>query len=207
MAKFINNLTLVVAMLAAQSCDATSHIDRAACPSKSADDYYFANNAFNQTDKRSDQFIRHRYSKHLSAMGEPSISCGQPGDAYRFTWLRTFHHPVVVRVSGMGNHAIVQAVELDGAGGYEPGKVLRRIEKTLSAGEFEKLKSSFSTAEFGSMLTSEKREGLDGSEWIVEMSDNGKYHLVVRWSPDTGPIRDIGSRFLALTGWTFDEVY
>ena len=207
MTKLLSNLILITAMLAAQSCAATSPTDRAACPTKSADDYYFASNAIDQTDKRSDMFVRHWYSKHLAAMGEPSISCGQPGEVYRFTWLRTFHHPVVVRANDKGNHAIVQAIELDGAGGYEPGRVLRRTEKTLSIDELKELKSVFSDGHFGSMPTSEERDGLDGSEWIVETSDKGKYHLVVRWSPDSGPIRDIGSRFLSLTGWTFDEVY
>ena len=207
MAKFHSNLILITAMLAAQSCVAKSPTDRAECPSKSAADYYFASNALDQTDKRSDEFARHWYSKHLTAMGEPSISCGQPGDVYRFTWLRTFHHPVAVRVTDKGSHAIVQAIELDGAGGYEPGKVLRRIEKRLSSDQFEELISNFSKAKFALMPTSEERIGLDGSEWIVEASDKGKYHLVVRWSPDSGPIRDIGDRFLALTGWKFDEVY
>ncbi len=77
----------------------------------------------------------------------------------------------------------------------------------LSADQIEELKSALSKARFGSMATSEERDGLDGSEWIIEASDQGKYHLVVRWSPDDGPIRDIGARFLALSGWTFDEVY
>ncbi|MDR6841542.1 hypothetical protein [Pseudoxanthomonas sacheonensis] len=207
MTKLLSYLTLITVMLVAQACAATSPTDRAACPRKSADDYYFANSALNQTDERSDAFVRHWYSKHLTAMGEPSLSCGQPGHVYRFTWLRTFHHPVVVRVIDKGSHAVVQAIELDGAGGYEPGKVLRRFEKTLSVDQLQELKNAFSEAQFGSMPTSEERNGLDGSEWIVEVSDTGKYHVVVRWSPDNGPIRDIGSRFLALTGWTFDEVY
>ncbi len=207
MAKLPSNLILIIAMLAAQSCAATSSTDRAVCPSRTADDYYFARSTIDQTDKRSDKFVRRWYSKHLIAMAEPSISCGRPGHVLRFTWLRTFHHPVVVKVTYKGSNALVQAVELDGAGGYEPGKVLRRTEKTLSVDALKDLKKAFTEGEFDSITASEKRNGLDGSEWIVEASDKGKYHMVVRWSPDNGPIRDIGSRFLALTGWTFDEVY
>jgi hypothetical protein len=46
-----------------------------------------------------DTFINQWYSKMLFALGEPVVS-NYHGDKeiYRFTWLRTFHHPVSVRL-------------------------------------------------------------------------------------------------------------
>ena len=207
MIKIIVYLLLVTASLTTMSCAAQEDASPTACPSRSADNYYFSPGALDPTNERSDAFVRDWYSKHLSAMDEPSISCGSPGEVYRFTWLRTFHHPVAVRITNHGTRVILQAIELDGAGGYEPGKVLRRTQKTLSVKEFENLTSAFSQAKFDLIPTDEKRDGLDGAEWIVETSSNDIYHLVVRWSPNSGPIREIGSRFLTLTGWKFDEVY
>jgi hypothetical protein len=41
------------------------------------------------------------YSKHLKALQEPSLwnlSGTQKSETYRFLWLRTFHHPISVRL-------------------------------------------------------------------------------------------------------------
>ena len=38
----------------------------------------------------------------------------------------------------------------------------------------------------------EKDAGLDGSQWIIEGIQNGRYHIEDKWSPETGPIRDLG---------------
>jgi hypothetical protein len=34
--------------------------------------------------------------------------------------------------------------------------------------------------------------GPDGSQWIIEGTKDGKYHVVDRWSPKGGPIRTLG---------------
>src|SRR5580704_15030869 len=42
------------------------------------------------------------YAKHLRAMREPSISAASKDEslvAYRFLWLRTFHHPIAIRLT------------------------------------------------------------------------------------------------------------
>jgi len=46
----------------------------------------------------SDLFVRKWYSKHLVAMGEPSLSWGvlEDPETYRFLWLRTWQNPVAV---------------------------------------------------------------------------------------------------------------
>jgi hypothetical protein len=47
-----------------------------------------------------DAFIREWFSKHLTAMAEPPLPhlAASGLEVYRFLYLRSFHHPVMVRV-------------------------------------------------------------------------------------------------------------
>jgi hypothetical protein len=156
------------------------------------------------------------YSRHLRAAGEPSLfeapRSPRPAGAatYRFTWLRTFHHPVVIRVEvERGRRARLVAKELSGHGGYDPGEITRHVERKLSPDEARRLGSVLAATR---LLTWPARDchgllGLDGSQWIVEARDRTGYHLVDRWSPEGGPIREVGELMLRLTGWQYGEVY
>ena len=64
-----------------------------------------------------DSFRSEWYSSHLRAMSEPILAAPTTTRTYRFTWLRSFHHPIAIRiVSGPGQPKVI-AVELNGAGG------------------------------------------------------------------------------------------
>jgi hypothetical protein len=74
-------------------------------------------------------FVQCWYSEQLRAMEEPSLfslSVAATDTIVRLTWLRTFHHGISVRVARGRDRISVAAVELDGAGGYAPGKPHRR---------------------------------------------------------------------------------
>jgi hypothetical protein len=177
------------------------------CPSKNSSSYYFPQGTLASQNAQIDELNRSWYSKHLSAMREPSLSCGSTGLTYRFTWLRTYHHPVVIRVVDSGTKGSLLAVELDGAGGYEPGKLKHRKELALSDNQLLELKNLFTSTSFWTLPTPKENSGMDGSEWIIEVADNGRYHVVVRWTPTTGAARDIGMRFLHLAKWKLNDVY
>jgi hypothetical protein len=34
--------------------------------------------------------------------------------------------------------------------------------------------------------------GCDGADWILEAVKDGRYKLVIRWSPRNGPVRTLG---------------
>ena len=53
----------------------------------------------------------------------------------------------------------------------------------------------------------ENSVGVDGAQWIVEGVRNGKYHLVDRWSPDTGAFREAALLLLQWTDLPIDEIY
>jgi hypothetical protein len=154
-----------------------------------------------------EEFTAAWYSKHLRAMREPPLACAARGEVYRFTWLRTFHHPVSVRIDvGEGQEsARITAVELDGAGGYGPGKEHRRTVITLNRTGVRRLLDRLQAANFWSLDSHEESRGFDGAEWILEGSNEKGYRLVTRWSPDDGEVRDLGLYFLRLTDWSFPK--
>jgi hypothetical protein len=66
-----------------------------------------------------DDFRREWYTEHLAAMSEPALMAG-PGETYRFLWLRSFHHPIAIRLSCTNGTCQLAAVRTGGKGGYEP---------------------------------------------------------------------------------------
>jgi hypothetical protein len=154
-------------------------------------------------DKRSDQFRSDWYSKQLEALREPSLwelsnSKGEERESYRFLWLRTFHHPVAVRVDigvdGVGRLIVKMA---SGAGGYAPGELMRDETLTLEKEQSDLLLAIFEKNGFWKLPSiEESKSGLDGAQWIIEGVKGRRYHVVDRWSPQDGAVRVIG---LALT--------
>lgn len=166
------------------------------CPLSSSDDYYFRPGTF----AKKDDFIREWYSQQLRAMNEPSMWCGSTADTeYRFTWLRTFHHPVAVRVTSNNNVARIEAVELDGAGGYDPGKELRRVSRPMSKEDWLSIQQAMDA---WALKAPPKTLGTDGSMWIFEQSTVRGYRAIEVWSPTSGPARTIGELFLVKAGIT-----
>ena len=187
---------------------------RPACPSAETTEYFVPAGVLEPDRPDSDAFVRAWYSKHLRVMGEPSLSCGQTAEAesYRFTWLRTFNRPVSVRIVRDAVGVRLVAVELTGAGGYDPGTIATRTEKRISGVDWQVLSAALSKASFWRMPTrpTEPTVGLDGSQWIVEgRRGRGEYHIVDRWTPRRGGYRDAGLTFLTLAGIsaTGDDLY
>jgi hypothetical protein len=153
-------------------------------------------------------FEREWFSQALSAAGEPSLSKDQNADALRFLWLRSFHRPVVVKVVGLSApHPQLVAIELSGAGGYDPGKPVRRMERELTSGEAAGLRRVLESSETFAPPKSICEIGVDGAEWILERSEHGRYEFVHQWSPKKGPVYKVGTFLLDLTDWKFGPRY
>ena len=136
----------------------------------------------------------------MKAIGEPSIyqAAKDPSvEVYRFTWLRTFHHPVAIRVEIKPDGTGILTTKIcDGAGGYGPGKLMTNSQVNLSRDAINSIQNKFEKEQFWQLPAEEDRGGKDGAEWIVEAARAGSYHLVVRWTPESGPIHDLGAMFL-----------
>lgn len=174
-----------------------------------------------------DAFHGEWYGKQLQALQEQSLCCNstERGRVVRFVWLRSFNHPVVIRLneSTNGSWSLVTKVG-SGAGGYDPGTLLSQEQRTLSADQVAAMRSLFNpTSWFWSTASAETTTtvakcprdpgkecvtiGGDGSQWIVEVRDGDRYHYVDRWSPKDGPMRALGEHIMAVSHQDFGKVY
>jgi hypothetical protein len=191
-----------VILLDEWGCATKTPAVRPQCPSLDAGDYYFPVGALDPARPKIDGFLRDWYSKYLRAMLEPSLSCGArpEGFAYRFLWLRSFHHPVAMRVEKNGSSATLNAVELDGTGGNAPGGIVKSVQRELSAAEQSEFLAKLSQVDFWRLRKNEDRFGLDGAQWILEGAEDGQYRVVERWSPASGPYHDVCVLLLKFAG-------
>ena len=150
-------------------------------------------------DLRGDDFKAEWYSSQLDGLREPSlfaIAKKEGAESYRFLWLRTFHHPIAVRVDRLqsdGSWTLVTRIA-SGAGGYSPGTLMANTSRKLTAQEAQNLLSKIESGGFWNAPNPvEDQTGTDGSQWIVEGVKAAHYHVVDRWMPKNGPARDFGA--------------
>lgn len=155
-----------------------------------------------EDNAQGDAFRLNWYSKQLKALEEPSLfqeSKRSSAESYRFVWLRTFHHPVVVRVDLQADgSAKVTTKVSSGAGGYEPGKLVENTSRPLTQQQTEKFLATIQRLQFRELPAHENPEtaGCDGAQWIIEGVRDGEYHVVDRWSPTKGAVHDLGLMFI-----------
>ena len=161
---------------------------------------YFPKGVFSG-GKADDDFTDRWYAQQLRALKEPSLSDASVSSesVYRFTWLRSFHHPIAVRITvhadGTGTLTTKMA---DGAGGYKPGNLITNATRNLGTREVQHVLDIVDRMGFWRMPPEQETGGLDGAQWIFEGSSRGAYHVIDRWSPTEGPLRELGL-YLALT--------
>lgn len=168
-----------------------------------------------------DRMLAEMACDQLRAMQEPSLLNLQGIDAYRFTWLRTFHQPVCIRIQrhtdgiptltakittgnstarpGILRYDISQWVKL--------GELYYHSEHQLQDAEFETLADAFKAMDFWNLPTMEHRLVLDGATWLLEGITQGNYHLATRWSPEMGAYRDTALSMLAYAQIEVENIY
>lgn len=142
-------------------------------------------------------FRNNWYSRHLKALEETVLSDSLPKTVYRFTWLRTFHNPVAIRMEKNDDSVKLYWKVTDGQGGYNPGKIVVNKSKTLTLNEWQDFETAIKSIDFWKLPTTERTFGLDGAQWILEGVADGRYHVVDRWSG--GKIKDLCLKLLKLT--------
>jgi hypothetical protein len=178
---------------------------------------YFPEAAFGD-QKKSNDFIVEWYSQQLKALQEPSLwetSKSIKGQVYRFLWLRSFNHPVVVRlnVNDDGTGTLVTKVG-DGQGGYPPGKLIENRTQDLSKQQTQRFLDEVKELKYWDLPSREETNpevvNLDGARWVVEAVRRVNYKIVDRWSPEKGPIKTLGlTMTIELAGMKllYQEVY
>jgi hypothetical protein len=166
-------------------------------------------------DLRRDHFKRDWYSAQLDALQEPSLyqmAKASNSESYRFLWLRTFHHPVAVRVDVKPDGTGMLTVKITtGAGGYRPGTISENRSQLLSKKQIATFLAMVDDVQFWKAPNPvDDQRGTDGSQWIIEGVKDGRYHVVDRWSPTSGVARQLGSLMvfdLAKLTMPKDEIY
>ena len=156
---------------------------------------FFPANALSD-DERGDKFRANWYSTQLKALEEPSLLefAAKPScESYRFLWLRTFHHPVAIRLDVRADGTGVLSTKVSsGAGGYGPGHLIENISRPVFREQVQALLRHLNKADYWSLPSYKETGGNDGAQWIIEGVKQGKYHVVDRWSPESGPIHELG---------------
>ena len=128
-------------------------------------------------------FLNSWYSNMLFALHEPILSTYSGNqEIFRFTWLRTFHKPVAIRIQKNGDTISLTTKVSSGAGGYSPGQIIVDTTFTISLEQWQEFIKKFNAINFENFPPmEEKMRGTDGSEWILESMSNIKYHFATRW--------------------------
>lgn len=148
------------------------------------------------------------YSSVLKKMKEPSlITMKDTGSRiFRFTILPTWGNPVSVRLSITNGIGTIEGKRLGGEAGYDPGKLVERTSVQLNKADTDHFLSLFAKLKFFTLKTADDMPGLDGSQWILEVVDNGNYHVVDRWSPaDYDPEKRQTLAFVNICKWLYKK--
>lgn len=164
-----------------------------------------------------------RIGEQLRAMGEPILS--RPGDLGRFhsrlrlLVLPTFRPGYAIRVDESGSGGEVSFVELDGRGGYAPGRVRRRFHYRLTPVEMRdvhRVVRQFGLASAPAVAPpapAEPEFTPDGEQivhfcgdvtsFVIELANASGSHFVLRSQCDASPeMLALANELLSLTPYT-----
>lgn len=130
------------------------------------------------------------YTRYLAAMKEPSLM-PQPksADAFalRFTWLRSFHDPIAVRIWRDGDQYRIRAVRLARQQDYRPGPPTNDATRPLTKVELAEIQRMTKANDLWKPLNEQELLATgasgDGSQWIFERLNQRDYSMLDLWSP------------------------
>lgn len=166
---------------------------------------YFPSLTFSDNPRQNDSIVQ-RYTEHLKALQEPSLlqHATTAKQEYRLLWLRTFHNPVAIRLDmNPDGTALVTVKVTNGSGGYESGTLTKNAVRRLSKRETERFLARVQKLEYWNLPTREPRSKsnvivVDGSKWVLEAINDGKYKVVDRGSleKENGAVHKLGTMML-----------
>lgn len=87
---------------------------------------------------------------------------------YRFTWLRSFNHPIVIRIEKIDNKVMLYWKVGKGAGGYEPRGLKKSGKKKISSIEWIEFERLINESNFDTLPNNEYIPMTDGATWTLE---------------------------------------
>jgi hypothetical protein len=67
--------------------------------------------------------------------------------------------------------------------------------------------SRLDTCDFWNLKANEENLGFDGVSWVMEGVKDGRYHIVVRWSPEAGKYREAALFLVKLANLSLPNIY
>ncbi len=141
------------------------------------------------------------YSRHLTAAGETPLCTRVPsGEIYRFTWLRTFHQPIVITVGSGPEHYWLRATTLSGQGGYDPGEVIGREDREIDHEQWIAITRLVHALSFWNddVVDIGASWATDGSAWVLEGRRDEEFRAISRYMPQGGALYDLGVMLMEL---------
>jgi len=113
-----------------------------------------------------------------------------------------------IREDGIG---VITTKVARGTAGFRPGQLSENMSRPLMREQTQAFLKRLGKVGFWSLPNPViDQTGADGSQWIIEGVKKGNYHVVDRWSPEQGAIRELGLYLavgLALMNIPKDEIY
>jgi hypothetical protein len=133
-----------------------------------------------------DYSIKKWGSETLFFFKEP-ILCNYMGnvESIRFTWLRAFENPVVIRISKLNDTAFVRIKELSmKTTENDTPKIVIDTLMALKKELWENAVSDLDKNNYINVINRDTTLGKDGASWFLESRLHNGYHFIIRW--DTG---------------------
>jgi hypothetical protein len=125
------------------------------------------------------------FSQMLFALQEPTLlNYSGNIEIFRFTWLRTFHNPIAIRIQKQNDTISLILKVSNGQGGYNPGHIITDKTINITITEWNNFINKIEQIDFWNLSVRDPGMlGNDGAEWILEGVFKNKYHFTTRWSP------------------------
>ncbi|HEX5832889.1 MAG TPA: hypothetical protein VFY34_03500 [Pyrinomonadaceae bacterium] len=180
---------------------------------KIGEEGYFPKGAF-YGDEHTDQLMRSWYAKTLAQMKESSLldaPTNHESAVYRFTWLRSFHSKIVVRIWTNGSVRNLSVKESSSENKKQNAQITVDQSRSLTEDEWTAFARLLDEACPWTLPSTQGTAlAMDGAWWVFEANSNGYYHVVARQSPERS-YRDLGLYIVKLSGLPVDaskgEVY
>ena len=157
-----------------------------------------------------DDTVLASFAEALAKAGEPALATPRDDGRtiVRFTWLRSFHAPIVLRLTVLPDGAgHLDMVRLSGLGGYELGSVEDRQRWDVASTDIAAVLQAADPARLRPVEPGCGPPGADGAGWLIERQDARGFQFASRWSPRDGVVREVGMLLLQLGGSSDEEIY
>jgi len=94
---------------------------------------------------------------------------------YRFTWLRTFHNPIVITIENNNGKIMLYWKIGEGQGGYKPKGLKESGSRKISSGEWLEFEQLVELSDFENLPHKSSVLMMDGSIWMLERKSKNSF--------------------------------